>query len=210
VVYDNLEDLRDEIPDRKILNLLTTYTAFVFEDALHRAHIRRIIHPDIFDDVSQLRFMAGLTINFPRSTRILDLKFVDDDHIMLLLNENDIFHLISLKYRGENPDFELIDEVQSDYDQAKLPHGTSRKIIAPKLQIPLERIGLYIKHTFTANDRLKPLKIEVNGRKDRRFVLVVGEDLRQLRILDLDFKEGHQDSEDVERKINDDDNVMSE
>jgi anaphase-promoting complex subunit 4 len=46
-----------------------------------------------------------------------------------------------------------------------------------------------IKHTFAPDDRLKPAKIEVNGRKNRRFMVVLGEDCRQMRILDLDFKE---------------------
>jgi anaphase-promoting complex subunit 4 len=47
-----------------------------------------------------------------------------------------------------------------------------------------------IKHTFAADDRLRPVKIEVNGRKNRRFVVVLGEDCRQMRIFDLDYKEG--------------------
>ena len=57
---------------------------------------------------------------------------------------------------------------------------------------------------------LKPLKIEINGRKNRRFIVVVGEDLRQLRVLDLDFSEGDEREERVRARHEDDDDLMSE
>jgi anaphase-promoting complex subunit 4 len=53
----------------------------------------------------------------------------------------------------------------------------------------------YIKHTFASGDWLKPSKFEVNGRKNRRFVIVLGEDCRQMRIFDLDFKEANTSSD---------------
>jgi len=45
----------------------------------------------------------------------------------------------------------------------------------------------YIRHTFAASDRFKPLKLEINGRRDRRVVCVLAEDLKHYRIFDLDF-----------------------
>ena len=48
----------------------------------------------------------------------------------------------------------------------------------------------YTKHTFGPNDRLKPARIEINARKNRRAVVVLGEDGRQMRVLDLDYKAG--------------------
>lgn len=57
---------------------------------------------------------------------------------------------------------------------------------------------------------LKPLKIEINGRKNRRFVVVVGEDLRQLRILDLDFSERDERQKRVRARHEDEDDLMNE
>lgn len=45
----------------------------------------------------------------------------------------------------------------------------------------------YIRHTFAASDRFKPSRLEINGRKDRRVICVLAEDLRYYRIFDLDF-----------------------
>lgn len=57
---------------------------------------------------------------------------------------------------------------------------------------------------------LKPLRMEINGRQNRRYVVVVGEDLRQLRILDLDFSEGDECGTSVRTKYEGNDDMMSE
>lgn len=57
---------------------------------------------------------------------------------------------------------------------------------------------------------LKPLRMEINGRQNRRYVVVVGEDLRQLRILDLDFSEGDERGTSVRTKYEGNDDMMSE
>lgn len=57
---------------------------------------------------------------------------------------------------------------------------------------------------------LKPLRMEINGRQNRRYVVVVGEDLRQLRILDLDFSEGDERKTSVRTKYEGNDDMMSE
>lgn len=54
----------------------------------------------------------------------------------------------------------------------------------------------YTKRVFATSDGFKPAKIEVNGRKNRRICVVLGEDGRQMRIYDLDFNDD--DSADVE------------
>jgi hypothetical protein len=53
-------------------------------------NIRRIVHSDVFDDLKSVRFMAGRTLSFggPKNTiKVLDVKFVDDEHFMLLVKE---------------------------------------------------------------------------------------------------------------------------
>jgi anaphase-promoting complex subunit 4 len=68
-----------------------------------------------------------------------------------------------------------------------LPHGKAGRM-EHSLKISQEQMEQFIVHTFPPEERFKPLRIEVNGRKNRRFVAVIAEDLRYLRIFDLDFK----------------------
>lgn len=79
-----------------------------------------------------------------------------------------------------------------------LQSGKSLDEISPTL------LQQYIKHTFEPGDQLKPAKIEVNGRKNRRFVVVLGEDCRQMRILDLDFRAGDEKAGRAEQGAKDD------
>lgn len=41
-------------------------------------------------------------------------------------------------------------------------------------------------HVFAANSRFKPERIEINGRKDRRLIWVLGNESRQYKVFDLD------------------------
>jgi anaphase-promoting complex subunit 4 len=91
--------------------------------------------------------------------------------------------------------------IKESISQKQLPHGKPSKITS-FLTMNNTEMSPFIQHTFPAEERFKPLQIEVNGRKNRRFVAVIAEDLRHLRIFDLDFKaeeENHariQDSDD--------------
>ena len=60
----------------------------------------------------------------------------------------------------------------------------------------------YTKCVFATSDGFKPAKIEVNGRKNRRICVVLGEDGRQMRIFDLDFNDDAEDWVDIgEEKV---------
>jgi anaphase-promoting complex subunit 4 len=82
----------------------------------------------------------------------------------------------------------LYKPLDSTSQKNRLPYGEPSGITA-SVGITEEMMISFTKHTFAAEDRFKPLNIEVNGRKNRRFVTVIAEDLRYLRIFDLDFKE---------------------
>jgi anaphase-promoting complex subunit 4 len=86
--------------------------------------------------------------------------------------------------------------------QKLLPHGKSSSM-AHALTISHKEMESFIVHTFPPEERFKPLCIEVNGRKHRRFVTVIAEDLRYLRIFDLDYKAEDEGYEEI--SINDDD-----
>jgi hypothetical protein len=71
-----------------------------------------------------------------------------------------------------------------------IPGGRALGAGLKPMQIKGADLQQYIKHKFEPNERFKPAKIEVNDRKNRRVVIVLGEDGRQVRILDLDYNEG--------------------
>ncbi|KAE9966098.1 hypothetical protein BLS_007224 [Venturia inaequalis] len=195
-------------------NLITTYTAIVpDDDSMSYVNIRRVVHSDIFDDLKGVRLMAGQQLNFARSepnVKILDVKFVDDEHLMLLLHDGDYTHLASFKYRGNQPDIVLDKNVPKAHKQAQLPHGSPFQIPVHDVQAGALDWRSRVRHTFGPEDMLKPLKIEINGRQNRRFVVVVGDDLRQLRILDLDYSEGDELAERARTRNKDGDDLMSE
>lgn len=71
----------------------------------------------------------------------------------------------------------------------ELPNGQP-SAVGPAIRLSLAQIERFVKHKFDAGEHFRPLMMEVNGRKDRRVICVVGEGLRQYRILDLDFQAG--------------------
>ncbi|QDS77693.1 hypothetical protein FKW77_003762 [Venturia effusa] len=193
--------------------LITTYTVIVPDDSMTYVNIRRIVHSDIFDDMRGVHLMAGRTLDFARSepsVKILDVKFVDDERLMLLLHDGDYTHLASFNYRGDQPDIALDTNVQELPEQSQLPHGSPFPIPSHDIHAGALDWRSRIRHTFGPEDMLKPLKIEINGRQDRRFIVVVGDDLRQLRILDLDYSEGDELEEKIRARNGGENDVMSE
>lgn len=67
----------------------------------------------------------------------------------------------------------------------------------------------YTKHVFATSGGFKPAKIEVNGRKNRRICVVLGEDGRQMRIHDLDFNDDTDDWVDIGEEKMGGDHIMS-
>jgi anaphase-promoting complex subunit 4 len=67
----------------------------------------------------------------------------------------------------------------------------------------------YTKHVFATSDGFKPVKIEVNGRKNRRICVVLGEDGRQMKIYDLDFNDDADDWVDIGEEKMGGDHIMS-
>lgn len=61
---------------------------------MYAVNIRRVVHSDSFDDLEGVQLMAGQKLNFARSepkVKILDVKFVDDKRLMLLLHDGGTF-----------------------------------------------------------------------------------------------------------------------
>jgi len=67
----------------------------------------------------------------------------------------------------------------------------------------------HTKHVFAGSDGFKPAKIEINGRKNRRICVVLGEDGRQMKIYDLDFNNDADDWVDISEDNIGGDHIMS-
>lgn len=71
--------------------------------------------------------------------------------------------------------------------------------------------SLHVMHVFQADNRFKPKLIDVNGRKDRRVVCVLGDDLKTYKIFDLDSAEGDAgETTLMEHEAKNEDAVMSD
>lgn len=68
----------------------------------------------------------------------------------------------------------------------QLPNGAPPKDHQHLDLSTFEKIQPHIKHIFPSTERFTPIKMDVNGRQDRRVVCVIGEDRRHYKIFDLD------------------------
>ncbi|ORY05896.1 anaphase-promoting complex, cyclosome, subunit 4-domain-containing protein [Clohesyomyces aquaticus] len=181
-------------------------------------HIHRLTHPSIITTLPKdIHSYTLSTLSFPPSTKILDAKFADDNVLLVLLStptrlpskqtteKNEISGiLISLPYTTptSHPSAAPSDpQTQSSpstlsytpLPPSLLPLGSpnSRPLPTsshtPTLTLSPDALRTLTLHTFER--RFAPLKLVVNGRKGRRVVVVLGEDRKHYRVLDLDFRE---------------------
>ncbi|KAB2577683.1 hypothetical protein DBV05_g3785 [Lasiodiplodia theobromae] len=177
---------------------ISTYLVLVPQHAKSEVRLHRIVHCDIFNDIEHsVRSMQAVTIQF-RGCEIKDVKFVDDNTFMVLLRRDDTSYLLSLPYSSyatEQTPSTLHHSSEPMFQPASaysLPDGMplpddSRQIWdldTPDCWAP------FVKHVFPSSERFTPIKIDVNGRKDRRVVCVLGDDLKHYKIYDLDYDSG--------------------
>lgn len=151
-----------------------------------------------------MRSHAICSLDFSSSdetAQILDAKFADDTHLLVLLrlgsNEKDNSTvLISLPYSSISRATSSAAKRQiitytplppTALSASLLPNGrppaaTSRQTIA----ITRDVVNKHTRHVFEG--RFTPLKLVVNGRKNRRVIVVLGSDRKHYRVLDMDFK----------------------
>jgi hypothetical protein len=124
-----------------------------------------------------------------------------------LLNfETDVTYLLSLPYRPSST--QVVPEwayqaLKGRPQDIQMPNGTASQRRNQYDFDELDMLENYIKHTFTPEDGLIPVKMEINGRKGRRTCAVLGDDSRKLRIFDLDYTEDEaKDSLEAENLLN--------
>lgn len=174
-------------------------------------HLSFITHDADFECKDSITQSSAVVIELPSHHNTYDLKILDKGALMLLIAYKGwCFVILTLQPLADitiTTDSSLL-VIIPNKAVADLKHaGTRPKAsVAPNLvpngralgagrkavQIKAAELMQYTKHTFASDDRFKPAKLEVNDRTNRRVVVVLGEDGRQVRILDLDYKEGDQ------------------
>ncbi|PIG89867.1 anaphase-promoting complex component Cut20/Apc4 [Aspergillus arachidicola] len=131
---------------------------------------------------------------------IRQIQFVEDDTIMVLWSNNEGFsYLLNFPFQpaptSESPPFVSF----VDYDS----YITSSTPAAPTVTLDVlaqeSESTQWIKHAFTIpGPKLKPTRIYVNGRHDRRAICVLYGDGLRYEVLDLDAEMEDEEEEDEE------------
>ncbi|KAF2143445.1 uncharacterized protein K452DRAFT_248016 [Aplosporella prunicola CBS 121167] len=187
------KDMRMVYEDQEDGNI-TTYVALVLSDSKSEARLHRIEHGNVFSlDSLEPGQVQAATINFGDG-EVQDVQFIDDIALMILYHSS---QLLFLPYAftpttPDRPDIWPSTPNNAPSTAQALPTGTPpapSTRTAWDLSTPEARRP-FVRHVFPAGERFTPLRIDVNGRKDRRVVCVVGDDLKHYKIYDLDYESG--------------------
>ncbi|KAL1650708.1 hypothetical protein SLS58_000826 [Diplodia intermedia] len=180
MVFEELEDSSD----------ISTYLVLVPQEAKSEVRLHRIVHCDVFNSITNsVRSMQAVTVKF-KGCEVVDIKFVDDSTFMVLLRRDD--RTPSTLHHS----LELLSQSASRYS---LPDGTPPSDESRQTWVmdTPDDWAAFVKHVFPSSERFTPAKIDINGRKDRRVVCVLGNDLKHYKVYDLDYdieKEGEGDT----------------
>ncbi|KAH7406909.1 anaphase-promoting complex, cyclosome, subunit 4-domain-containing protein [Phaeosphaeria sp. MPI-PUGE-AT-0046c] len=191
---------------------LTTYITLSTPSSPATLHLHRLVHsPAIASLQKDIRTYAICSLSFPPKSKVLDAKFADDTHLIILIQTSTAKEtsnlILSIPYiPSTSPDISALNYAPmpaNDVASTFLPGGThSPESLRTSVLFTPEMITQYTRHVFEG--RFTPLKLVVNGRKGRRVIVVLGSDRKHYRVLDMDFKkgggrvEGEEESEDEE------------
>jgi anaphase-promoting complex subunit 4 len=192
LILDNADidlcDLRMVTDPDTPLTSINTYVAIVKKGNKSQLSLFRVLHSDIFDDVPKsVKTCEGVTIGI--GGIIQSVHFVDDGHILALVEFESSSKLLSIPIptRGDSYGLNFAPLSCSAADM-KWPHGRVPEVML-HCDLSDEAIKTLTKHTFLQDGSFLPKHFEVNGRKNRRLCVMVGADLRQFGVFDLDRSE---------------------
>ena len=136
----------------------------------------------------------------PSPGRVQDVKFVDDENIMLAVigecmcpstlqynrkyKSHDVHaassHLANIKYRQSNGHEGLT------YANLALNNTIDEESISNNMLIDLARPSPLLRHSFPKDPGWSPERMEINGRDGRRAVCVLAQDALRYRVYELD------------------------
>ncbi|KAI9831026.1 MAG: hypothetical protein M1819_005264 [Sarea resinae] len=159
-----------------------TYIAVTYSDYLYVYRFSLSIE----DGISSTQVKERCRLHFPEGV-LKDVKFVDDNYLMVAWCGSDISHLLTIPYS-----FTTNDPHRVCYDGTDGPDMAEFNPFDPNL------LPHYLRHTFADSSGFAPERLEVNGRKGRRVVCVLGQDLLHYKVFDLDSNSNEEGGEDEE------------
>jgi len=116
-------------------------------------------------------------------SHIKDIKFIDDEQIMVALRSKASSSLLYLPYQDTETS-----QWQPQYEENPAQGASRRENL--QLLDKAESRSRYCRHTTSLAPTSTPSKLEVNGRKGRRAVCVLAEGQQHYRIFDIDSGQG--------------------
>ncbi|RYO39481.1 hypothetical protein AA0111_g1469 [Alternaria arborescens] len=185
---------------------MSTYVALSSLSSPTTLHVHRLSDTQSISNVRKdISAYAISTLDFSsasmstKDAKVLDAKFADDSSLLILLQvplEDKTMSnvIVSLPYTlgvnsmsHEHPIVTYTPLPHASVQQHLLPQGTSPPSLSRNnIAITRETIERHTRHVFEG--RFTPLRLEVNGRKGRRVIVVLGSDRKHYRVLDMDFR----------------------
>ncbi|KAJ4364769.1 hypothetical protein N0V95_000717 [Ascochyta clinopodiicola] len=212
---------------------ISTYIALSSPSTPTTLHIHRLTHTSSITSLPRdLHNHSIASIAFPPGSSILDTKYADDTTLLVLLHSPppkkdrtttsppQTHRILRIPYNPyQQPEshtpVRYTTLPATSHKSTLLPAGTaappsSRRVV----EISHAQIESLTKHVFDAEARFTPSKLVVNGRKGRRVVVVLAEDAKHYRVLDMDYPseraEGEEEERETEGEVGEDgDTVMS-
>lgn len=196
---------------------MSTYILFSSKSTPAHLHIHRLAHAHSISHLARdLHSHAISTLDFSTgdnsSSKILDAKFADDENLLVLLqlspsdgdrkkHSKPTNVIVSLPYTPTTVSPMHKQHQQHQKEQLIYFTPISSPAAVPSCLLPQgkpvahssrqtipvtpEDVEKYTRHVFEG--RFTPLKLVVNGRKDRRVIVVLASDRKHYRILDMDY-----------------------
>ncbi|KAI9849162.1 MAG: hypothetical protein M1837_005392 [Sclerophora amabilis] len=165
-------------------NLCCSYIALLSPISLNDLYIFRValriqngISSTHLVEVALLRLGAGT---------IADVKFADDQALMVLWRANDTWHLLNIPYGVRTDILEGLDYIKwTDDTSLEGVDDEARGSASALILSDEEVVAAHSHHAFDEGIFI-PWKLEINGRKSRRVVCVFSKDKMHYQVLDID------------------------
>jgi anaphase-promoting complex subunit 4 len=184
---------------------MSTYIALSVPSSPTLLHIHRLSHTQSISNLRKdMHAYAISTLDFSSASpsnkyvKILDAKFADDASLLVLLQlpleDKSVSNIIvSLPYTSaankvphQRPVITYTPLPHTSLQQHLLPNGTPPASPRNIVSITQDTVQKHTQHVFEG--RFTPLKLVVNGRKGRRVIVVLGDDRKHYRVLDMDYR----------------------
>ena len=207
---------------------ISTYIALASPSPPHTLTIHRLTHSSSTTSLPRdLHSHSIATLSFAGST-ILDTKFADDSACLVLLyiaasqtknrnageaEEEDIqgHRILRIPYtshHSSNSDVSNSTEIAyttipaAKMGEHVLPLGTPPTHAERNTStVSAREVQQYTIHVFEREARFSPARLVVNGRKGRRVIVVLAQDGKHYRVLDLDYPSQHKEEGEMEGEV---------